>query len=78
MTSPRAMVSRGPFRPTGNPLFANRFVGWKPLLYISDAGLTPNPSTTRPSVRAANSGWKQPTRTTQPFQTPRFSWTNCS
>jgi hypothetical protein len=49
-TSPWAMESREPFRATGNPLGENRLVGWKPLLHISDAGMTPNPGPSRPAV----------------------------
>ncbi len=47
---PWAMESRELFTPTGDSLGDNRLVGWKPLLYISDAGPTPDPSPSRPSV----------------------------
>jgi hypothetical protein len=47
---PWVMESPKPHKPMGDPLFDNRLVGWKPTLYISDAGLTPNASTSRPSV----------------------------
>src|SRR6266513_315155 len=50
---PWAMESRELFTPTGDSLGDNRLVGWKPLLYISDAGPTPDPSPSRPSVLRA-------------------------
>lgn len=46
-TSPWQMKSAEPFRPTGDSL---RLVGWEPLLYISDAGMTPNPNVSKPAV----------------------------
>jgi hypothetical protein len=48
--APWVMDSLELHTPTGEPLIDNRLVGWKPMLYISDAGLTPNASTSRPSV----------------------------
>jgi hypothetical protein len=48
--APWVMDSLELHTPTGKPLSDNRLVGWKPLLHINDAGLTPNPSVSRPSV----------------------------
>ena len=49
-TSPWQMKSAESFRPTGDSFFDRRLVGWKPLLYISDAGMTPNPNVSKPAV----------------------------
>jgi len=49
-TTPWVMESTELFEPTGNEFLDNRLVGWKPLLYTSDAGVTPNPSPSRPAV----------------------------
>jgi len=48
--SPWTMESRELFKTTDNQFDQTRLVGWKPLLYINDAGMTPNPSFSRPSV----------------------------
>jgi hypothetical protein len=49
-TSPWQMQSSETFVPTGSRLQDNRLVGWNPLLHISDAGLSPDPGPTRPTV----------------------------
>jgi hypothetical protein len=49
--SPWAMEPHELFRePPIHQLVDTRLVGWKPLLYISDAGITPNPTSSRPAV----------------------------
>jgi hypothetical protein len=49
-TSPWQMKSAESFRPTGDSLLDHRLVGWEPLLHISDAGVTPNPSSSQHAV----------------------------
>jgi hypothetical protein len=44
------MESRELFKSTDNQFGQTRLLGWKPLLYINDAGMTPNPSPSRPAV----------------------------
>lgn len=48
--SPWQMKSAESFQPRGDSLLDCRLVGWNPLLHISDAGMTPNPSASRPAV----------------------------
>jgi len=48
--SPWVMESSETFVPTGSHLTDNRLVGWNPLLFIGDAGLTPNPGPSCPAV----------------------------
>jgi hypothetical protein len=49
-TFPWEMKSLESFMRSGNPLVDKRLVGWSPLLYIREAGLPPNPSSSVPSV----------------------------
>lgn len=48
---PWEMKSLDPFTRSGNPLVDKRLVGWSPLLYVREAALPPNPSSSVPSVR---------------------------
>jgi hypothetical protein len=48
--SPWQMKSVESFKASGDWLFDCRLVGWEPLLFVNDAGMTPNPSASRPSV----------------------------
>lgn len=45
--SPWQMKSVESFKASGDSL---RLVGWEPLLFVNDAGMTPSPSVSRPSV----------------------------
>lgn len=45
---PWAMKSREHLKPTGDPLVDNRLVGWRPLLYIRDTNLAPDPRLSTP------------------------------
>lgn len=48
--SPWQMKSVESFKPSGDSLLDCRLVGWEPLLFVNDAGMTPSPSVSRPSV----------------------------
>lgn len=48
--SPWQMKSAESFRPTVDSLGDRPLVGWEPLLHISDAAMTTNPSASRPAV----------------------------
>ena len=48
--SPWQMKSVESFKASGDSLFDCRLVGWEPLLFVNDAGMTPSPSASRPSV----------------------------
>ena len=48
--SPWTMESRELFKSTDSQFDQTRLVGWKPLLYINDAGMPPNPSPSTPAV----------------------------
>lgn len=48
--SPWQMKSKETFQPRGDSLLDCRLVGWNPLLHVNDAGMTPNPSASRPAV----------------------------